>query len=76
MTAAELADIAGESVEDAVMMAVIESAKGTRRESAILSILGKDWRSRWATKANPSRDDYSKTMAQTTFDSLTFNRYS
>lgn len=40
-TAAELADIAGESVKLAVYQAMIERAKGTRREGALREILGK-----------------------------------
>lgn len=40
-TAAELADIAGEDAREAVIDAVIESAKGTRREGALRAILGK-----------------------------------
>lgn len=40
-TAAELADIAGEDAREAAIAAVIESAKGTRREGAVREILGK-----------------------------------
>lgn len=40
-TAAELADIAGEDARQACIDAVIESAKGTRREGALREILGK-----------------------------------
>lgn len=41
VTAAELADIAGEDAREAAIAAVIESAKGTRREGAMREILGK-----------------------------------
>lgn len=40
-TAAELADIAGEDAREAAIAAVIESAKGTRREGVVREILGK-----------------------------------
>lgn len=40
-TAAELADIAGEDAREAAIAAVIESAKGTRREGVLREILGK-----------------------------------
>ena len=40
-TAAELADIAGDDAREAAIAAVIESAKGTRRESVLREILGK-----------------------------------
>ena len=40
-TAAELADIAGESVKAAVYQAMIERAAGTRREGVLKEILGK-----------------------------------
>lgn len=40
-TAAELADIAGEDAREAAIAAVIEGAKGTRRESVLRDILGK-----------------------------------
>jgi len=40
-TAAELADIAGDDAREAAIAAVIESAKGTRREGALREILGK-----------------------------------
>lgn len=40
-TAAELANIAGEDPREAAIDAVIESAKGTRRESVLRDILGK-----------------------------------
>lgn len=40
-TAAELADIAGDDAREAVISAVIESAKGTRKESVLREILGK-----------------------------------
>ncbi|WP_157948341.1 hypothetical protein [Pulveribacter suum] len=40
-TAAELADIAGEDARQAAIDAVIESAKGTRRELTLREILGK-----------------------------------
>ena len=40
-TAAELADIAGEDAREAAIDAIIESAKGTRREAALREILGK-----------------------------------
>ena len=40
-TAAELADIAGENVKLAVYQAMIERAKGTRREGVLREILGK-----------------------------------
>lgn len=40
-TAAELADIAGESVKAAVYQAMIERSAGTRREGVLREILGK-----------------------------------
>lgn len=40
-TAAELADIAGEDAREAAIAAVIDSARGTRRESVLRDILGK-----------------------------------
>jgi len=40
-TAAELADIAGMDAREAVIAAVLESAKGTRREGVLREILGK-----------------------------------
>lgn len=40
-TAAELADIAGDDAREAAIAAVIESAKGTRREGVLREILGK-----------------------------------
>ena len=40
-TAAELADIAGDDAREAVIAAVLESAKGTRREGVLRDILGK-----------------------------------
>ena len=40
-TAAEMADIAGLDVDDAVRSAVLESVKGTRREGVLREILGK-----------------------------------
>jgi DNA-binding transcriptional regulator YdaS (Cro superfamily) len=40
-TAAELADIAGEDARQAAIDAVIENAKGTRREGVLREILGK-----------------------------------
>lgn len=40
-TAAELADIAGEDAREAVITAVLEGAKGTRREGTLRNILGK-----------------------------------
>ena len=40
-TAAELADIAGEDARQAVIDAVIEGARGTRREGVLREILGK-----------------------------------
>ena len=40
-TAAELADIAGDDAREAAIAAIIESAKGTRRESVLREILGK-----------------------------------
>lgn len=40
-TAAELADIAGEDAREAAIAAIIEGAKGTRRESTLRNILGK-----------------------------------
>ena len=40
-TAAELADIAGDDAREAAIEAIIESAKGTRRESVLREILGK-----------------------------------
>ena len=60
MTAAELADIAGESVEDAVMVAVIESARGTRREHEIVKILGKGFRSGLETMIDLSKRSPAK----------------
>ena len=40
-TAAELADIAGDDAREAAIAAIIEGAKGTRRESTLRAILGK-----------------------------------
>lgn len=40
-TAAELADIAGDDAREAAIAAVIEGAKGTRREEVLREILGK-----------------------------------
>lgn len=40
-TAAELADIAGDDAREAAIAAVIEGAKGTRRERVLREILGK-----------------------------------
>ena len=40
-TAAELADIAGDDAREAAIAAIIEGAKGTRRESVLRDILGK-----------------------------------
>lgn len=40
-TAAELADIAGDDAREAAIAAVIEGARGTRRESVLREILGK-----------------------------------
>lgn len=40
-TAAELADLVGEDVNEAIKLAVFESVKGTRRESKMREILGK-----------------------------------
>ena len=40
-TAAELADIAGEDAREAAIQAMIERAKGTRREGVLREILGK-----------------------------------
>ncbi len=40
-TAAELADIAGDDARQAAIDAIIDSAKGTRRESTLREILGK-----------------------------------
>lgn len=40
-TAAELADIAGDDAREAAIAAIIESAKGTRREGVLREILGK-----------------------------------
>lgn len=40
-TAAELADIAGDDAREAAIAAIIDSAKGTRRESVLRAILGK-----------------------------------
>jgi transcriptional regulator with XRE-family HTH domain len=40
-TAAELADIAGDDAREAAIAAILESAKGTRRESVLREILGK-----------------------------------
>lgn len=41
-TAAELADIAGEDAQQAVIDAVVESVRGTRREGLLREILGKE----------------------------------
>lgn len=40
-TAAELADIAGEDAREAAIAAVLENARGTRREGVLRDILGK-----------------------------------
>ena len=40
-TAAELAHVAGEDARDAAIQAIIDRAKGTRREGALREILGK-----------------------------------
>lgn len=40
-TAAELADIAGDDAREAAIAAILESAKGTRREGVLREILGK-----------------------------------
>ena len=40
-TAAELADIAGEDAREAAIAAILEGAKGTRREGVLRDILGK-----------------------------------
>ena len=40
-TAAELADIAGEDAREAAITAILEGAKGTRREGVLRDILGK-----------------------------------
>lgn len=40
-TAAELADIAGDDAREAAIAAILEGAKGTRRESVLRDILGK-----------------------------------
>ena len=40
-TAAELADIAGDDAREAAISAILESARGTRRESVLRAILGK-----------------------------------
>jgi hypothetical protein len=40
-TAAELADIAGDDAREALVMAVLARAKGTRREGVLRDILGK-----------------------------------
>lgn len=40
-TAAELADIAGEDAREAAIKAIIEGAKGTRKENTLRNILGK-----------------------------------
>ena len=40
-TAAELADIAGDDAREAAISALLENAKGTRRESVLREILGK-----------------------------------
>lgn len=40
-TAAELADIAGDDAREAAIAAILESARGTRRESVLREILGK-----------------------------------
>lgn len=40
-TAAELADIAGDDAREAAIAAILEGAKGTRREGVLRDILGK-----------------------------------
>ena len=40
-TAAELADIAGDDAREAAIAAILESARGTRREGVLRAILGK-----------------------------------
>lgn len=40
-TAAELADIAGDDAREAAIAAILEGARGTRRESVLRDILGK-----------------------------------
>ncbi|MBU0745909.1 MAG: hypothetical protein KKG67_03855 [Gammaproteobacteria bacterium] len=40
-TAAELADIAGDDAREAAIAAILESARGTRREGVLREILGK-----------------------------------
>lgn len=40
-TAAELADIAGDDAREAAIAAILDGAKGTRRESVLRDILGK-----------------------------------
>ena len=40
-TAAELADIAGDDAREAAIAAILEGAKGTRREGVLREILGK-----------------------------------
>ena len=40
-TAAELADIAGEDAREAAISAILERAKGTRREGVLREVLGK-----------------------------------
>lgn len=40
-TAAELADIAGDDAREAAISAILESARGTRREGVLREILGK-----------------------------------
>jgi len=40
-TAAELADIAGEDAREAAIQAILERAKGTRREGVLREVLGK-----------------------------------
>ena len=40
-TAAELADLVGSDVDEAIKLAVFESVKGTRRETKMRDILGK-----------------------------------
>lgn len=40
-TAAELADIAGEDAREAAIAAILERAKGTRREGVLREVLGK-----------------------------------
>lgn len=58
-TAAELADIAGEDAQQAVIDAVVESVKGTRREGLLREILGKGQAAGGAVMCHISYSDAS-----------------